>query len=327
MLKDAASGAVMYYTTNGAAPTSASTKYTAAIGVSSAATINAVAIASGDSLSPVAQASYTITTTAPAPTFSPLPGSFVTAQSVALTTDVAGATIHYTTNGTTPTAASTAYTMPIEVSSTTTIKAIAVATGFHAYAPGSAVYTIQTQAATPGFYPQPRGYITAQPVTLSDSTTGAAIYYTVDGTTPSVKSAKYSGTAILVSKTTTIKAIAIASGDVSSEIATGVFAIDDASLVEQRVLAQQGIGIGLATQTSSASCHWPKTFCYSARTDNARTPTPPFFPHRNPGISAASFPGTQPRSTVLATEPSSLTTSAPNRGWRPNSPIGPCHST
>lgn len=249
MLKDAASGAVMYYTTNGAAPTSASTKYTAAIGVSSAATINAVAIASGDSLSPVAQASYTITTTAPAPTFSPLPGSFVTAQSVALTTDVAGATIHYTTNGTTPTAASTAYTMPIEVSSTTTIKAIAVATGFHAYAPGSAVYTIQTQAATPGFTPQPRGYITAQPVTLSDSTTGAAIYYTVDGTTPSVKSAKYSGTAILVSKTTTIKAIAIASGDVSSEIATGVFAIDDASLVEQRVLAQQGIGIGLATQT------------------------------------------------------------------------------
>ena len=248
-LEDAASGAVIYYTTNGTHPTSASTKYTAAIKVSGTATIHAVAIASGDSPSPVAQASYTITTTAPAPTFSPLPGNFVTPQTVTLTTDVAGATIHYTTNGTTPNTTSATYTKPIAVSTTTTIKAIAVAAGFSAYAPGSAVYKIQTQVATPVFTPQPRGYLTAQAVKLSDSTTGAAIYYTVDGKTPTVNSAKYSGVAIPVSNTTTIKAIAVATGDVSSAVATGDFAIDNPSLVEQRVLAQQGFGIGLATQT------------------------------------------------------------------------------
>ena len=248
-LADSVSTATMYYTTTGGTPTTGSTKYTTGINVSSSTTIQAVAIASGDSLSPVAQASYTITTTAPAPTFSPLPGSFVTAQTVSLSTDVVGATIHYTTNNSTPTAASATYTKPIAVSSTTTINAIAVATGFKSSAVGSGVYTIQTQVATPSFTPEPRGYWTPQAVTLKDSTAGAAIYYTIDGTTPTAKSAKYVGTAIPVSKSTTIKAIAIVTGDVSSLVASGVYTIDDSVLVEERVLAQQGIGIGLATQT------------------------------------------------------------------------------
>jgi sugar lactone lactonase YvrE len=248
-LKDAASGASIYYTTNGVTPTTSSTKYKTALTVSTTTTFNAVALASGDSLSPVAQASYTIATVAPAPTFSPLPGTYTLAQTVTLSTNVAGATIHYTTNGTTPTATSAAYSKPIPVSATTTIKAIAVASGFLSNTVGSAAYKIAIQVAEPVFTPAPRGYTTAQSVTLSDATAGAKIYYTLDSSTPTAKSTLYTGTAIPVSKATTIKAIAVATGDLGSAVVTGVYTFDDPTLIAERSLAQQGLGIGLATQT------------------------------------------------------------------------------
>lgn len=63
---------------------------------------------------------------ASAPVFTPAPGTYTSAQSVTLTSATAGATIKYTTDGSTPTQASATYTGPIQVPATTTIKAIAV---------------------------------------------------------------------------------------------------------------------------------------------------------------------------------------------------------
>lgn len=54
---------------------------------------------------------------------------FVGSTKVTITNNEEGATIHYTTDGTDPTAASTAYSEPIELTETTTIKAIAVKDG------------------------------------------------------------------------------------------------------------------------------------------------------------------------------------------------------
>ena len=77
-----------------------------------------------------------------APEFSIAEGTYYSAQSVVLTAG-AGATIYYTTDGTTPTESSTTYSSAIAVSSTTTIKAIAVKGG-KSSAVASATYTIES---------------------------------------------------------------------------------------------------------------------------------------------------------------------------------------
>ena len=129
------------------------------------------------------------TPTAATPTFSPAPGTYSAAQSVTLLDATAGASIYYTTNGTTPTVTpSELYspTTPINVSANTTIEAIAVASGYSNSAVASGTYVIGTPAATPTFSPAPGTYSAAQSVTLLDATAGASIYYTTNGTTPTV---------------------------------------------------------------------------------------------------------------------------------------------
>lgn len=59
---------------------------------------------------------------------------------VSITTETEGATIHYTTNGDTPTAGSAVYSAPFEVNSTTTIKAIAVKDNYNNSEVASATY-------------------------------------------------------------------------------------------------------------------------------------------------------------------------------------------
>lgn len=84
------------------------------------------------------------TTTVALPTFSPAAGTYVGTQSVTISTTTAGATIHYTTDGTDPTDGSTEYTAPINVATNTTIKAIAVKEGMDNSAVATATYTIVT---------------------------------------------------------------------------------------------------------------------------------------------------------------------------------------
>lgn len=76
------------------------------------------------------------------PTFSPAEGTYESVQDVSISTTTQGATIYYTTDGTTPTTGSTKYINPINVSTTTTVKAIAVKEGNNNSAVATATYTI-----------------------------------------------------------------------------------------------------------------------------------------------------------------------------------------
>ena len=64
------------------------------------------------------------------PVISPNSGSFAVSQTVSISVTTPGAVIHYTTDGTTPTGASPAYTAPFTLTSSATVQAIATKAGY-----------------------------------------------------------------------------------------------------------------------------------------------------------------------------------------------------
>ena len=86
------------------------------------------------------------------------------------------------------------------------------------------VYGVQG-AATPTFSPAAGTYTSPQSATIADTTTGATIYYTTDGTTPTANSTPYAG-AITVSSSETIQAITVATGYSNSLVASATYTIN-----------------------------------------------------------------------------------------------------
>jgi hypothetical protein len=85
------------------------------------------------------------------PTFSPPAGGYGSAQSVTISTTTVGASIRYTTDGSTPTSSvGTVYVSPVSVSSSLTLKAIAYKSGMTDSTVASAAYTIG--GGGPGWY-------------------------------------------------------------------------------------------------------------------------------------------------------------------------------
>ena len=128
----------------------------------------------------------------------------ITNNIVTLTCNTENAVIHYTLDGTDPDASSTVYTSPFTLSDNTTIKAIAIKDD-------------KTSAIVTKVYEVPEQTIVTEPeiiitengeVTLVNSTDGATVYYTIDGTNPSTSSQVYSE-AFVIASGTTIKAIAV----------------------------------------------------------------------------------------------------------------------
>jgi len=68
----------------------------------------------------------------------------------------------------------------------------------------------------------------AQTITLSDSTSGATIYYTLNGSTPTANSTQYLAP-FLVASNLTVKVIAVVSGSSASQVASQSFAANIAS--------------------------------------------------------------------------------------------------
>jgi len=196
----------------------------------------------------VASATYTVQQKVATPTFSPGGGTYTGSVTVTMSDTTSGATIYYTTDGSTPTTSSAAYTGALTFTQTTTLKAMAAASGMTNSAVASATYTVQQKVATPTFSPGGGTYTGSVTVTISDATSGATIHYTTDGSTPTTSSAVYPG-ALTFTQTTTLRAMAAASGMTNSGVASATYTIQQ----QKFTLTVNKTDLGSGTVTSSPS--------------------------------------------------------------------------
>jgi N-acetylneuraminic acid mutarotase len=240
-LANGMANATFYYTTDGSTPTTASNLYSGPVTIASSETVKAIATAPGYDNSIVTATSYTVYPTPATPVISVAAGIYTTIQTVTITDATPNVTIYYTTDGSTPTGISPVYSGPITVSSSETLKAVAVTYVFGNSVPGpgtpfasdalpsavaTAAYIINLPPAAVPTFSVPAGtYTTIQTVTISDTTPGATIYYTTYGGTPTTNSTVYKGP-LSVSATETITAIAVATGYTNSTAAAAQYTIN-----------------------------------------------------------------------------------------------------
>jgi hypothetical protein len=240
------------------------TLYSGPVSVSSSQTLYAMAgTIYSTPPSSLTSGSYTITSASSVanPTFSAAAGTYSGPLSVMISDGTPGATIFYTTDGNTPTTSSIAYAGPITVSSTETLEAMASATGYANSAVVSAAYNIADPVvSTPDFSSGAGTYSSAQTVTISDATSGATIYYTTNGITPTTSSTAYTGP-VTVSSTETLEAIALAPGYTNSAVASAVYTISMPLVVTPAFFPAAGTyssgqAVTISDATSGASIYY-----------------------------------------------------------------------
>ncbi|OIP00285.1 MAG: hypothetical protein AUJ98_08490 [Bacteroidetes bacterium CG2_30_33_31] len=243
-------GSTIRYTIDGSSPTSASPIYSIGINIGESTVLKARGFKAGMDSSSVATAIYNFMVSTPIA--NPIAGSFTSAQNISLSTVTTSDSIYYTTDGTTPSAASTFYSSPIAVGSTTTIKAIALKNGYTSSSIFSGVYVINFTSVSAPIMSSPSGtYYSNKSISLTSTTAGTTIRYTVDGTNPNSTSTIYSS-AISISQNTVLKAIAYLTSSDSSTITTATYILKVDTVISN-LISGSYFGTQNITLTSSTN--------------------------------------------------------------------------
>lgn len=263
-------GSTIYYTTDGSTPTTSSTQYIGGISIAghgTNTTVKAVAVKSTYTDSSIAQANYSINySQVVAPAFSPSGGTFTNDQSITISSTTPGTTIYYTLDGSTPTTSSAQYSEAISIAgsgTSKTLKTIAVKNQMQNSSVSSSSYTITYIVAAPSFNPAGGNYTNDQSITLSTTTSGASIYYTLDGSTPTTSSALYTGAISITGHGTskTLKAIAVKTNYSDSSITSGTYSVNYNQVATPTISPSGGTyssdkTITISTATSGAAIYY-----------------------------------------------------------------------
>ena len=159
------------------------------------------------------------------PKILPAGGEVEKGTEVTITCATEGATIHYTTDGSTPTAESPVYSSAITINSTTTVKAMATKTDMKNSSVSTVRYVVNIPSvAKPVLAPAAGEVELGTEVTITCATDGATIHYTIDGTAPTTDSPVYSDP-IVINTTTTVKAFAVKEDMQDSQVASAEYII------------------------------------------------------------------------------------------------------
>ncbi|WP_224245986.1 chitobiase/beta-hexosaminidase C-terminal domain-containing protein [Hyalangium gracile] len=199
-----------FYTTDGTPPSSSSPRYTDPIAISANTTVRFFSVDASGNREAGKSEQYFIDAAAPVVTASPPGGLHGTERTVTLEcVDTGGAgcgAIHYTRDGTVPSAASPEYTVPLTVSETTTLRFFATDKAGNPSPVVTEQYLIDRIAPVSTASPRGGFHGTAFQVTLACADTGgstcAAIHYTLDGSPPSRTSPVYTAPLTLSASTT-----------------------------------------------------------------------------------------------------------------------------
>jgi hypothetical protein len=273
--------AAIRYTTDGSAPTVSSPVYSAPLVVGTNTALRFFATDAAGNASAQVTETYVIDVTGPATTATPAGGFFAADVSVQLSCDDANgsgcAATYYTTNGSSPTPASTLYTGPVLLTTTTTLKFFSVDAVGHAGPVVTQEYTFDRTAPTTGASPAGGSYDAVQNVTLScDDGSGsgcANTHYTVNGSQPTPASPVYSGP-IRVGQTTTLKFFSVDQVGNAEPVKTQVYTLSIDSSAPQVSASPAGGAYATARSVTLSCDDGGGSGCASIRyTTNGSTPT------------------------------------------------------
>lgn len=161
------------------------------------------------------------------PAFSVAPGHYASAQSVEISDATQGATIYYTTDGSTPTVRSNVYSSAVAVGQSETLKAMAAVAGYANSPIAAAAYTIGLLTPTVTVTPAASSITTAQSLSVTVVVSGGAGNPVPTGAV-TLASGSYSVQQTLAAGSATFS-IAAGTLPVGSDTLTATYAPDSAS--------------------------------------------------------------------------------------------------
>ncbi|MCL2061523.1 MAG: chitobiase/beta-hexosaminidase C-terminal domain-containing protein [Firmicutes bacterium] len=195
--------AVIRYTLDGSDPTAASPVYTTPIIINQTTTVRARAFTDGYDPSPIVSWTFTVRAKiAGLPVASIAPGTVLVGTAISLSHPMQGVTLRYTTNGQNPTSAHPIFPSSYTINANTTLKVRAFMTGMEESDVTTFVYNIQLRA--PIVSPA-HGSVVIAGTRVAISGAGD-IYYTTDGTEPTLSSIRYDTTRVVLEPNMTIRA-------------------------------------------------------------------------------------------------------------------------